>query len=279
MTELRTEKPQVAFDEALANPTVIGKGEASKGYRLYSFENDRTERPLVVYFGLGTTALTAMGRVYLREYIDATDRPIVTLQPIVNEWTSFSARAESDSRVLALAGFEEMDIVGASSGALLAGYVAAHAGAHVKHLVTASCVGTKDGYGEYTRGLPGQFIDGIKESFSILREKNPLPVFTSASSQFFNITQYNELIKTMRQAVKGSLWDVAPALDKDTKWIDIVGTRDHMTSYEDHLKIIRERNTVYPRSSAVHLLGGESHMWAAKRALLAKLVRDAIEKC
>lgn len=273
MTELRTQKSDATFDEALANPIIIGDG-----YKLYSFENENAQRPLVVYFGLGTTAMTAVGRAYLHEYVEMIDRPIVTLQPIANEWTDIKSRAESDIRALELAGLDEIDIFGASSGALLAGYVAARAGIRVQHLVTASCVGTKEGYGEYIRGLPGQFVDGIRESLSVLHEQNPLPVLSSASSQFFNVTQYSELIKTIRQTVGGSLREVAPLFDKDTKWVDIVGTKDHMTSYKDHLEIVRERNIVHPHSSTVHLLGGESHMWAAKRSLLAKLVRLAIEQ-
>lgn len=278
MTELRTEKSEDEFNEVLANPYTVGRSASSAGYEVFEFKNGSSERPLVVYFGLGTTAMTAMGRAYLQEYLNVIDRPIITLQPLKNEWKNFRDRGENDAQIFDTLGIDEMDVVGASSGALLAEYVAVHAGERVRHLVTASCVGTKEGYGEYIKSLPGQFIDGFKESVSLVRQQDSMPVFTPTSSNFFNVKQYGELIKTIQQAVAGSLWDTAPLLHEDTKWTDIVGTKDHMTSYKDHVEIIRERNRAVPRSSSVYLLGGESHMWAVKRSLLAKLVDTAINE-
>jgi pimeloyl-ACP methyl ester carboxylesterase len=278
MTELRAENSTVEIDDVLKEPLLFRQPGAGGAYKIYHFENEGTERPLVVYFGLGTTALTAMGRAYLQEYLQAIDRPIITIQPVTGRWENLHARAESDARVFDAIGIDEMDLVGASSGALLAAYVAAHAGGRVNHLVTASCVGTKEGYAEYIRSLPGQFLDGVKESISVMRDQEPLPVFTAQSSNFFNIKQYGELLKTIHQTVEGSLSGVVPLLDRQTKWIDIVGTKDHMTSYVDHLKIARERNESLPHSSSVHLLGGESHMWAVKRSLLAEIVRTAIRQ-
>ena len=138
-------------------------------------------------------------------------------------------------------------------------------------------MGTKTGYLEYIASLPNQFLDGFKEVMAIRQQRDPMPIFSPQSSNFFNVTRYGELMKTIRQTVNASLAETIVTLNDDTRWIDMIGTKDHMTDYKDHLALVRQRNQEVPRSSSVYLLAGESHMWATKRSMLQKMVKTAIE--
>lgn len=269
-------KPIVhSADEQLA-PVDVSTGRTR--YDAYFLNQQCEGRPLVVYLGLGTTALTAMGQTYLRGYAAAVDHPVITLQPRKHPWKSVEGRAESDSQVLAELHDGEIDIVGASSGGLLAAAVAGQLGPAVKHLITVSSVGTKHGYGEYIKGLPGQFLDGLHESVALIKSREQMVDFSPQSSNFFHPGHYRELAQTIRQSVAGSLADSIEGIDDGTKWDDVVGGDDHMTDYKDHLALVRQRNQRIERQSSLHLLGGKAHMWATNRQHLAQIVSSVVSR-
>ena len=277
MVNISNQRTNVAFEDALANPEVIDCPLNGQPYDVYQFNSAATERPLVVYLGLGTTALTGMGKAYLEGYVSAIDRPILTMRPHADIWAGLAERAVSDASVLDAIDVSDIDIVGASSGGMLASCLAVEVGKRARHLVTVSSVGTKTGYLEYIASLPNQFLDGFKEAMAIRQQRDPMPIFSPQSSNFFNVTRYGELMKTIRQTVNASLAETIVTLNDDTRWIDMIGTKDHMTDYKDHLALVRQRNQEVPRSSSVYLLAGESHMWATKRSMLQKMVKTAIE--
>lgn len=266
-----------ALAQSLAAPRYHSVGRDEHEYLSYSMNHDyASERPVVVYFGLGTTALTAMGRAYLYEYMSALERPIVTLRPLTRRWQGVADRAEVDATLLENMYDRDMDIVGASSGGLVASHVAASLGEAARHLVTVSSVGTKRGYAAYMKGLPGQFIAGLRESARMTRRHDTVPIIGARASHFFAMSHYGDLLQTVRASVAASLEVPIMQLHEQTKWHDIIGTKDNMTDYRDHLLLVAQRNQVLPHSATIDVMPGEAHMWATKRALLAEKVRDAV---
>ena len=61
-------------------------------YRNAEF-NERS--PVVVYLGLGTTALTSAGQLYLNAYMEKIERPIINVDTPVRAFASFDQQTES----------------------------------------------------------------------------------------------------------------------------------------------------------------------------------------
>lgn len=228
--------------------------------------------PVVVYLGLGTTALTSTGQLYLDTYAANIQRPIITVDTPVQEFSGFEQQTESQLRVLRQYGVEQFDVMGSSAGAIAASYLAMHAQASVNELVTISMPNTRKSMAAYARRMPAQFVDGLRESLAVVRRGETRQVIGPHASQLFDIRKIPELLHTMRQIFDTSLDDVPDMLAASTHWTDIAGTRDKITDYKDHVRVIRARNKLYPDSSTSFLVADQGHAWVTHRLYLADVI-------
>ncbi len=228
--------------------------------------------PVVVYLGLGTTALTSTGQLYLDTYAQKMQRPIVAIETPVRAFSSFEQQTESQLRALREYGIDQLDITGASAGAIAASYLAAQAQDDVRNLVTVSIPNTRSDAVAYARRVPAQFIDGMRESFAVWRRGEFRQVIGPSASNLFDIRKLPELIHTTKEVFDTTLDDMPSMLAASTHWTDIVGTKDKMTDFQDHLRVVRSRNELHPGSSTSFLVADQGHAWVTHRSYLADLI-------
>jgi pimeloyl-ACP methyl ester carboxylesterase len=244
-------------------------------YRNAEF-NERS--PVVVYLGLGTTALTSAGQLYLDAYMEKIERPIINVDTPVRAFASFDQQTESQLRVLRQYGVEQFDAVGSSSGAIAAAYLAAHAQSDVEDLVTISIPNTRANITDYARHMPAQFADGIREFIAVTKRGELSQVVGPRASNLFNIRKIPELIHTTKEIFATSLNDMPAMLAASTHWTDIAGMADKITDYKDHLRVVRERNEVHDGSSTSYLVADQGHAWVLRRAYLADIISSVLDK-
>jgi hypothetical protein len=84
---------------------------------------------------------------------------------------------------------------------------------------------------------------------------------------------------------RAPLEELSTGLNKNTQWIDLVGSADPITDYSDHLEAVRVRNKTlridssgrmrgdrnynFQHTSSVHILGSDPHSWIAITTELA----------
>lgn len=247
-------------------------------YEVYVRGGDNLGNPLLLQLGLGSTVLNSVGGRYAEVLAQMTERPVYAFhsaRPSLT-WSDFRQRAASDAVVADVMGFDVLDIVGISSGALNATCLAAEMGRRVSHLVTVSSVGTYRGYAAYLPGLPRQAWDSVVECMR-LRRMQPGGL-RKRSSNVFAPSEYRDLLETARQAVRTSLAAAVGGLSPVTVWRDVVGERDPLTDYRDHIALAEARNSDADTSSSVHVEPGMGHMWATKIERFAQLVREALDE-
>lgn len=241
--------------------------------------NELSERdPVVVYLGLGTTALSSTGQLYLDAYAKAIERPVINIETPVRAFSSFVCQTESQLGALRQCGVDKFDVVGASSGAVAASYLAAQAQSDVLDLVTISIPNTRANMGDYAYRMPAQFFDGLHELISVIKKNDLKQVIGPGASNLFNVTKIPELIHTIKEILDTSLDDVPSMLAASTHWTDIAGTKDKITDYTDHLRVIRQRNILHPGSSTSFLVADQGHAWVSNRAYLADIVGNVLRK-
>ena len=236
------------------------------------------QAPVVVYLGLGTTALNSTGRLYLDTYADRMERPLITVDTPVRAFSSFEQQTESQLRALRDYGVTRFDAMGASAGAIAASHLAAHAQADVGDLITVSMPNTRSGAMAYARRMPAQFIDGVRESLAVLRRGEFQQVIGPSASSLFDVRKIPELIHTTKQIFDTALDDMPSMLAASTHWTDIVGTKDKITDYHDHVRVIRSRNEMHPGSSTAFLVGDQGHAWVTHRLYLADIIGTILRK-
>jgi len=236
------------------------------------------QAPVVVYLGLGTTALNSTGQLYLDTYAQRLERPLITIDTPVRAFSSFEQQTESQLRALHEYGVTQFDVVGASAGAIAASYLAAHAQDDICDLVTVSTPNTRTGAMAYARRMPAQFIDGLRESLAVLRRGEFSQVIGPSASSLFDVRKIPELIHTTREIFDTTLDDMPTMLAASTHWTDIVGTNDKITDYRDHLRVIRSRNEIHPGSSTSFLVGDQGHAWVTHRLYLANIIGTILRK-
>ncbi|MFZ2836554.1 MAG: hypothetical protein WAZ21_04500 [Candidatus Saccharimonadales bacterium] len=234
--------------------------------------------PVVVYLGLGTTALTSAGQLYLDAYMEKIERPIINIETPVRAFSSFEQQTKSQLQILRQYGVEQFDVVGSSSGAIAATHLAAHAQADVEDLVTISIPNTRVNIGDYALHMPAQFADGIREFIAVTRRGELGQVVGPRASNLFNVRKIPELIHTTKEIFATSLNDVPAMLAASTHWTDIAGTGDKITDYKDHLRVVRERNDLHNRSSTSYLVTDQGHAWVLYRAYLADIIGSVLSK-
>lgn len=234
--------------------------------------------PVVVYLGLGTTALTSTGQLYLDTYAEKIRRPLITVETPVRAFSSFEEQADSQLGALREYGVEEFDVLGSSAGAIAAAYLAMHAQNNAGNLITVSMPNTRKGLTGYARRMPAQFIDGLRESLAVIQQGEASRVMGPGASNLFDVRKIPELAHTARQIFRTSLNDVPAMLDPQTHWTDIAGTEDKITDYRDHLRVIRARNDLYPHSSTSHLIAGQGHAWVTHREYLADTLGNILNE-
>lgn len=234
--------------------------------------------PVVVYLGLGTTALNSTGQLYLDTYAEKLERPLITIDTPVRAFSSFDQQTESQLRALHEYGVSQFDVMGASAGAIAASHLAAHAQTDICNLVTVSIPNTRTGLAAYARRMPAQFIDGLRESLAVLRRGEFRQVIGPSASSLFDVRKIPELIHTTKEIFDTTLDDMPAILAASTHWTDIVGTKDKITDYHDHLRVIRSRNDIHPGSSTSFLVGDQGHAWVTHRLYLADIIGTILRK-
>lgn len=234
--------------------------------------------PVVVYLGLGTTALTSTGQLYLDAYADTIERPIINVETPVRAFTSFEQQTESQLRALHRYGVEQFDTVGSSSGAVAAAHLAAQAQSDVGNLVTVSMPNTQASAIDYALRMPAQGLDGFREFLAVIKRRELKSVIGPRASNLFNISKLPDLIHTTREIFGTRLDDMPSMLAASTHWTDIAGTGDKITDYQDHLRVVRERNDMHPGSSTSFLVAGQGHAWVTYRAYLADIIGSVLRK-
>lgn len=240
---------------------------------------DLNERfPVVVCLGLGTTALTTAGQLYLDAYMEKIERPIINVETPVRAFSSFEQQTESQLRILRQYGIEQFDAVGSSSGAIAASHLAMHAQGDVEDLVTISIPNTRANIIDYAAHMPAQFADGIREFIAVTRRGELGQVVGPRASNLFNIKKIPELIHTTKEIFATSLNDMPTMLAASTHWTDSAGTADKITDYKDHIRVVRERNELHHGSSTSYLVAEQGHAWVVRRAYLADIISQILDK-
>ena len=272
------------FYRQLNSPQHVLDPVSKSDYSVYEFNSHSLERPIVIYMGLGSTALNASGQSYLKHHVDQIqDRRFLLIDP--DQYAgSLDDTAQADLRILDQLEVEDADVYGMSFGGVQGARLAAHAGTRIKHLITVSTVGTKrGGYLEYARSIPGQMSDSggqIEPTVSPATIRGRLAAFREVVDfvDIRNPRTIRKLGAAVRMIVQPSLESSAGALSPRTRWTDIVGAKDQLTDYADHLQIVSQRNETAPGSSSLHILSHKGHLWGDDRAELAAAVKQLLER-
>ncbi|MNT30369.1 hypothetical protein D3C72_1661590 [compost metagenome] len=222
--------------------------------------------------------MTSTGQLYLDAYAEKIQRPIVTIETPARAFLSFEQQAESQLRALHEYGVIQFDVTGASVGAIAASELAAQAQADALNLVTVSIPNTRSSAVAYARRVPFQFVDGLQESLAVLRRGEFRQVIGPGASNLFNARKIPELIHTTKEIFNTKLDDMPSMLAASTHWTDIVGARDRMTDFKDHMRVVRARNEIHPGSSTSLLVADQGHTWVTRRRYLAALIGTILDE-
>lgn len=256
---------------------------SGRHYEAHVRNESAVGRPLVFYAGLGTVATgSTTSRIwhrYMEALADAHDGPVMHLAPegSMRGWRSFAQRAAADGRVLDELGVESHDILGVSSGGLLAAYVAAETGRRAVCLVTASAVGTRRPI-DYMRALPAQLLDSGRTSVRTLRGSGVKTASGTGVGKLLDVRRYPELIQTASLAVRASLGSATDRLDPGTHWTAIVGAHDALTSPQEQEQLVLERNRHVPGGAELVVVDDIAHVWSSRTRELAQLAVHSIKK-
>lgn len=269
-------------EQQLRPPKRIEDSMTGIVYDAHLYNEGASDVPAVLYLGLGSTATNASGRAFIDACVtECTEREFIVLGP--DRYAgSLQATARADLRALDMLGVDKFDAIGMSLGGVLSSSVAAMAGVRTRSLVTVSSVGTKRGYSEYTLAIPRQLAS--LDTTPTIRQKQSIGQRLGevcAMLDFLDPRTPERLKKVgaaVRLAVNASLSAAASELHPQTNWTDIVGAKDRLTHFADHLRIVRDRNLHHPRSSSIHVLSHKSHLWGDDRGELAQYIHRGLTR-
>lgn len=275
-------------------------------FACYNLNRDKTGIPLVVKLGFAQGAESRIGRPFLQALCEKVDQPIIVIDSVGFGKTSipslswvkrmnFKNIAEVEKEILdreltALSA-EKFDIVGISQGGVIGEQLAALSGEKVRTLVTVSTPCFKK------RGIPGfakAFMYDEAKLDVAIRKKGEYN-FTAQESfynelygavskilklppEMFSTARF-PVILTYANLLRGETMLHTPReLSPETIWIDVLGTKDRITGYQQHLAVVRERNQLSQNNSRIHLLGDASHTYANPQpTTLAEDVRRLLQ--
>jgi pimeloyl-ACP methyl ester carboxylesterase len=283
------------FKEEIKTPRMVEDPESGVNYAVYELNRDKQGTPLVVNLAWSVPAGTGVGRADVNEFAQHIDRPIKVIDMEATGQTgipdraarkaaTFESLAASHLRVIDQLGVDKFDIAGYSLGGVMATEIAAQAGDRVSNVVTMAAPGFEDiSMVELGRGFVLKEGENAKTYREDAAELRPTILEQDKAAQADTkgtVTLKNApmLIKLAGLMTKEAAAEAVGRLSPDTKWTDIVGSQDPVTAWTGHLEAVRERNARYPRSSAEHVLGGETHGMGMHRPAMAEVVAITLAK-
>ena len=295
-------RPETAqFAKELNDPTIIEVGNTRLGlYHLNRAYEEEGFKPVTINLPLGEVAQTGTGRLGLNAFAQSIGRPVVVVDMLgmgASEDTPLRLVALSSLRKLAETlvaaydeiGLVEFDAVGISMGSLLATATAEAAGERVSSLQTfaapsfearniwrlhhAHCVRSKPDF----RRTRDEAIPEVRQELDAFEETRQIE---RRAKTWRSRAKTQAVVLKQASIVCGPhMTNLVDRLAPETKWFDVIGSEDAFTYWEDHLDEVRARNKVYPDSSDLTVLDGESHAWlAVRRWDMAKRAGETLEK-
>ena len=279
--------PETAqFAEEIKHPDYIEDEKSGIKYAVYELNKDKEGDPVVINLAWSVGADTPVGRNDLSAYAQKIDRPLKVIDMEAtgktevpnSEWrksATFEEIAASHLRVVDKMDVDNFDLVGYSMGGVVSAKMAALAGDRVKNLVTISAPGFSElGLLKLARGFVVDEAKFAKEYSSSARESIQEQSKKAGHGTYVgprNLGGVMALAKYASLMAKPTLEGISKELSPQTHWVDVVGSKEAITDYADHLAVVGDRNLEHPHSSKSHILGSESHSWGLNTQSVAEV--------
>ena len=280
--EALTPKPETSqFVHEISTPHFIDVGEVNYGvFRLNRHLEDQDINPVVINLAHGEEADRGAGRFDLNAFAQTLDRPLVVIDmPGMgkSKWhnarsirnASFDTIASDQLAILDKLEIKDFDIVGMSMGGVMSAKIAALAGARAKHLVTFFAPSFEE---RPVKEMVGVASPQNQRDFHNAAEAAPEEVederiqaieHKKANVGNGRLQTIGSILKYGHLLTKAQLGQISDELSPTTQWLDIAGTQDAFSDWKSHVQTVRTRNSLHPRTSATHLISGETHAWQA----------------
>lgn len=293
---LRPVPENAQFAQEIENPRFRLDSNTGINYAVYRINADKEGVPVIVNLPWSSGAETRLGRPLLNVLSQKIDRPIIVCDAVGTGKTSIPSRQfvkEMDFDKLAQSaktaldvelsemGAEEIDIVGASMGGIMAAKLAELYGDRARDLITLSTPGIQkkkklafakgflvdeaqateaivreDEYGQSEDTIRYEEIYG-KPGVSLNTANLPLkwkvaltalkPVFDQfgkyMAPEVISAERIPTFLKLGILMTKDPLANLPRQLSEDTYWTDVVGSNEAITDMDEHLSLVRERRT------------------------------------
>ena len=260
------------FSAEMDNPIRIPDEISGRSYGVYQVNQDQPGTPLVMNMSWSEAVGSKTGRSEVNAYASRITRPIIVIDmeghgetdPISRPWHSgetFDTLAAAHLRIVYQLGIDDFDIQGMSMGGVVAAKMAEQAGERVGKLTTISTVSLEDrklltffwGFGVREAGHQRRYVKSAPEEVSDVVDSGFVGSLRGVSTLLCLATMMT------KETVLEAIMNLSPR----TQWHDFVGSAEEVTDWRRHLEIVRARNKAYPRSSSLHVLGGETHAWSS----------------
>lgn len=283
--------PTESFRSELDMPTIVTAG--SKDYGAYVFNRQQVgeQPPVLVTFPALTTPRSIYGATMLNGLVTHMERPIVAVDmpgdegglsyvPTQEEGYQLRVETEAEVRLSILDKLkmgESIDFMGICMGGAIAAKAAILAGGRARRLLTYATPGFENDIAGRYPPSPAEkelskeyFRDAVlQDHFSYRYFRGTLP-WTKIDEDG---PAENRFLVLGLSAGLSKLNNLPEQLDASTKWQDVIGTRDNLSDWENHVQTVAARNNLSPGSSVVKVVEGGGHEYSRLRIVLT--ARDA----
>jgi pimeloyl-ACP methyl ester carboxylesterase len=277
------------FAEEMSHEQLVEDPETGLKLGVYELNRGKTGRPVVLHLPWSVSAASGVGRGDLNILAQHIDRPVVVIDiegmgssDAIPGKVTFDDLAAAHLRVIDQIGIDEFDLAGFSMGGVMSARLAVAAGDRVKRLVTVSSPGFADeGFLSFAKHFAMDEGKFAKTYMAEAGEAVQRDMGDSGAGSYVGPRNYRgikALLGYAAQMSKPVLADLAEHLSPKTQWVDIVGSKEAISDYADHLAVVRERNEKTPHSSQSHILGSETHSWGVHRAGVAEAISISLDK-
>ncbi len=280
-------KPETTeYTRAIENPVYITDSSTGISYATYTLNGQSTNVPLVAFLSWSVGVENRPGRSDVKALSDHYDGPLIVIDHEATgksenpsrSWrqqASFDCLAASRMRVLGSLGVDNFHVAGFSMGGVVAAKVAELARERAKSLTTVSTVSfSQTNLGQF--GFNFLIREGLRQT-KYVREA-PQSIRDEAYAGFAGeFKSLPTLLKFYRLMGASIVPQAIQNLSESTKWQDYVGSKEKVTDWKDHLKVVRDRNKLVPRSSKLYVLSGESHSWGVYSNSVATIIDFSIK--
>lgn len=294
------EAKRVEFDEAriptseseqftteMTDPIHVEDLETGMNYGVYKINRDAPGLPLIINMAWSEAAGVLPGRKDLKAYATHINRPIFVIDTEGRGETdvpnrtqrkelTFDDIAAAHLRIIDGLEIDEFDIVGRSMGGVIAAKMAEQAGERVGTLVTISTVGFEEM--KFRELANGFFIKGSANLKDYINDAPEAIRDESGGASPFTLKNTPTLLKLTKLMTDKVVPDAVEKLSPSTHWCDVVGSKEEVTDWKDHLETVRRRNAQLPGSSSEHILGSEFHSWGVHANAVALSVASVLKR-